>query len=554
MCGIAGVLSKLGSDVTPHVMNMLSCMSNRGPDGAGVCVKNSIAHSYKLSDLRLNQFNGDIAIGHTRLAIVGGVCGLQPFRSCDGKILLEHNGEIYNYKKLRRELESSHHFGTQTDSEVLVHLIEEYYNGDLLKALKKAVRRLDGVYAIAVKDDKSIVIVRDKLGIRQLYYGENDECIAFASEKKALWMIGVKNVHRVMPGFAVRFLAGKTKIEKLIEPPIRPRGRQVTDMKSAIKMYRKALYRAVEKRVEDLDKVGIIFSGGIDSVLIAKIAKDLGVPDLRCYTAGLMGSHDLKYAHEVAEELGLPLKSNELTVTDIESMLPKIIEVIEDTNAGQVEVAIPVYAAVELAHKDGFKVMLTGQGADELFGGYPWYSKIVGTQGYDEFNRCMVKDLLYLYKESFEREDKIAMAHSIESRIPFLDPQVIRVAMRIDPKLKIFNGNDVFGKHVHRELAEEIGIPKTIAFRPKEAAQHGSGIHDIIDIIARKKGFTKELVRKANYNSVLSKREKIGSSQRYGYLFGDEDLWIAEDHVQMYLDHLAHKHGLVELENAHTLI
>lgn len=554
MCGIAGVLSKIGRDVTPHVMNMLSCMLTRGPDGAGIAVRNSIAHSYKLSDLEMNQFSGDVALGHTRLAIVGGTCGLQPFRSCDGKIMVEHNGEIYNYKALRRELESRHRFVTRTDSEVIAHLIEEYYKEDLLKAVKRAVRRLDGVYAIAVRDEKSTVIVRDKLGIRQLYYGENKECIAFASEKKALWMIGVKNVHRVMPGFAVRFSEGNTKIEKLAEPPVYPKGRKIVDAKTAIKAYRKALYRAVEKRVEDLDRVGIIFSGGIDSVLVAKIAKDLEVPDLRCYTAGIMGSHDLKYAQEVADQLDMHLQSNELTVSDIDGMLPKIIEVIEDTNAGQVEVAIPVYAAIELAHKDGLKVMLSGQGADELFGGYPWYTKIVEKQGYDEFHKCMVKDLLYLYKESFEREDKIAMAHSIESRVPFLDAEVVKLAMRIDPRLKIFDGNDVFGKHIHRELAEEIGIPKTIAFRLKEAAQHGAGIHDIVDIVARKKGFTKELVSKANYHSILSKREKVGSSQRYGYLFGDEDMWIAEHHVQMYLDHLAHKHGLMELENAQNLI
>lgn len=142
-----------------------------------------------------------------------------------------------------------------------------------------------------------------------------------------------------------------------------------------------------------------------------------------------------------------------------------------------------------------------------MFGGYPWYTKIVDTHGYEEFHKCMVKDLLYLYKESFEREDKITMAHSIESRVPFLDPQVIRVVMRIDPRLKIFDGNDTFGKHVHRELAEEIGIQKAVAFRLKEAAQHGAGVHDIIDIIAKHKGFTKEMVRKANYHTILSKRE-----------------------------------------------
>lgn len=554
MCGIAGVMSKLGEDVVPHVANMLSCMANRGPDGIGIAIGNKVMRSFSFADLKLDRLTGDCVLGHTRLAIVGGTCGLQPFKSCDGNILLEHNGEIYNYKTLRNELISPHRFETETDSEVILHLLEENYKGDLVKALRKTVKKLDGVYALAVRDANGVVIVRDRMGIRQLYYGEDSEIIAFASEKKPLWMIGVKDVHRVLPGYAVAFAKGKITTERLLKPPIEVRGKRIRSMSPAIVRYKTALYDAVKKRIQDLDRIGIIFSGGVDSVLIAKIAKDLHVQDLRCYCAGLVGSRDIRYSEKVAKMLGLKLRAKELTVSDVESILPKIIEVIEDTNAGQVEVAIPVYSAVELARKDGLKVVLSGQGADELFGGYPWYSDIVEKDGYDAFHNCMLKDLLLLYKETLEREDKITMAHSIELRVPYLDPKVIRLAMRIDPKLKIHKNTNNFGKHVHRELAQQLGIPESIAYRQKEAAQHGSGTHEVIDMIARKKGFTKELAVKSGYNSIAGKRERIGSSQRYGYLFGDEELWIAEDHVQMYLDYLALKHGFIELEDARGLV
>ncbi len=546
MCGIAGIIAKQGNNVVPDVYNMLSCMINRGPDGIGISTGNRLVRSFSLTDLNLNQLNGDCVIGHTRLAIVGGADGLQPFRSCDGRLLLVHNGEIYNYKKIRKELSRSHNFKTDTDSEVLVHLLEENYEGDLVKALRKVVRKLDGVYALAIRDSNNIVLVRDSIGVRQLYYGKNSDIVAFASEKKPLWMVGMKDVRRVHPGYAVVFTNRSIKTVRL-SPIINTRS-SIRSMSVAIKDYITVLRDAIKKRIQDLERVGIIFSGGIDSVLIAKIAKDLGVHDLRCYSAGLMGSHDIKYSQKVAKYLDLHLKTKELTVEDIESLLPKIIEVIEDTNAGQVEVAIPVYAAVEIAHKDGLKVVLTGQGADELFGGYPWYKKIVEKHGYNAFHKCMMNDLRLLYKETLEREDKIAMAHSIELRVPYLDPRVIRLAMSIDPKLKIYGNDDNFGKYVHRNVAMQLGIPKSIAFRQKEAAQHGAGIHDVIDFIARRKGFTKELAMNAGYDFISNKRENLGSSQRYGYLFEDKGLWVVKDHVQMYLDYLVIKHGFTELE------
>ena len=543
MCGIGGILSKKNENVVPLVGAMLSCMINRGPDGAGIAADERSIQSDSFSNLRYQKLSGSSALGHVRLAIVGGTCGQQPFRSCDGKLTVEHNGEIYNYKTIRKRLMKHHKFSTQTDSEVIVHLLEDYFlkKNNLLYAIKKTVAELDGVYAFVVKEEESgtLALVRDKMGVRQIYYGEDDRLFGFASERKALWKIGIKEpTKRVLPCHAVIISPdGTLKEFKIANLPIGSTKKVYKTMASAVSIYEKALLASMKKRTQDFDKVGIIFSGGIDSVIIAWLAKRM-VPEVICYTGGIRGSNDIVYARQIAKKLNLKLRVNELTQDEVEEMIPEVINTIEDTNAGQVEVAIPVYAAVKLAHEDGINVMFSGQAADELFGGYAWYARVVEKEGYQKLRDHMTQDLLLLYKETLEREDKITMAHSIEMREPFLDIGVIRCSMGMDLKLNIKGASDILGKHVHRKLAQKLGIPKNIAYRIKEAAQHGSGMHSIFDTIARKHGFDESTISK-KYLDVLQTREKMGSSQRYGYLFENEKMWIAEPHVQMYLDSIS---------------
>jgi asparagine synthase (glutamine-hydrolysing) len=543
MCGIGGILSKKNENVVPLVGAMLSCMINRGPDGAGIASDERSIQSDSFSNLRYQKLSGSSALGHVRLAIVGGTCGQQPFRSCDGRLTVEHNGEIYNYKTIRKRLMKYHKFSTQTDSEVIVHLLEDYFlkKNNLLYAIKKTVAELDGVYAFVVKEEESgtLALVRDKMGVRQIYYGEDDRLFGFASERKALWKIGIKEpTKRVLPCHAVIISPDGTVQEfKIANLPIESTKKVYKTMASAVSIYEKALLASMKKRTQDFDKVGIIFSGGIDSVIIAWLAKKM-VPEVICYTGGIRGSNDIVYARQIAKKLNLKLRVNELTQDEVEEMIPEVINTIEDTNSGQVEVAIPVYAAVKLAHEDGINVMFSGQAADELFGGYAWYARVVEKEGYQKLRDHMTQDLLLLYKETLEREDKITMAHSIEMREPFLDIEVIRCSMGMDLKLNIKGASDILGKHVHRKLAQKLGIPKNIAYRIKEAAQHGSGMHSIFDTIARKHGFDESTISK-KYLDVLQTREKMGSSQRYGYLFENEKMWIAEPHVQMYLDSIS---------------
>src|ERR671934_2912732 len=557
MCGIVGILSKRNENVIPLIGPMLSCIASRGPDGAGIAADNFVVQSDSLENVEYHKLYGSSALGHLRLAIVGGACGQQPFRSCDNRLTVEHNGEIYNYKKIRRKLSKHHKFDTLTDSEVIVHLLEDHFtkSNDLVYAIRKTVAELDGVYALVIKDEVTgtIALVRDKIGVRQIYYGENSIFVAFASERKALWKVGIKEcVKRVLPGHAIIIASnGLLQEFQVTHPPVHSRKIVYKTMNSAVHAYKKALLISMKKRTQDFDKVGIIFSGGIDSVIIAWLAKKM-VREVICYTGGIRGSSDIAFARQIAKRLKLKLRVNELSRDEVEQIIPEIINVIEDTNAGQVEVAVPVYAAISLAHEDGVKVMFTGQGADELFGGYSWYTKVVEKEGYQKLREHMTEDLLLLYRETLEREDKIAMAHSIEMREPFLDMEIIRVSMHMDLKLNVKSGDDAFGKHVHRRLAQKLGIPRNIAYRIKEAAQHGSGMHNVFNAIARKHGFDESAISK-QYLGALRSRERIGSSQRYGYLFENERMWTAEPHVQMYLDSISTIPTILQQQQQHVV-
>jgi asparagine synthase (glutamine-hydrolysing) len=556
MCGICGILSKKHRNVTPLIGTMLSCMINRGPDGMGLATENQIVYSDTFNKVLFSKVNGHAVLGHSRLAIVGGSCGPQPFTSCDKKLLLEHNGEIYNYKELRKTLSSHHRFTTSTDSEVIVHLLEDHYqktNGDLIEAIKRTVAQLDGIYIIAIREESTgnIVIVRDGIGVRQIYYGENNEFIAFASEKKALWKVGMfDHIERILPGYAlvISQIDGHSTFKTALLPITINTKKSIserypifyTDIDSAVNAYHGALLQSMKKRVNDFRKIGIVFSGGIDSVIVAYLAKQM-VPEVVCYTSGIKDSSDIINSLAIAKSLDLKLEVEEMSEQDVENVIPKIINIIEDDNMGQIEVAIPIYGAVKLAHEQGIRVMLTGQGADELFGGYSWYSKIVKKYGYEKILEYMIKDLKLLYKETLEREDKITMSQSIELREPFLDTNLIDTVLRIDPRLNIQNSGgsyDNLGKRVHRKLAEKIGIPPEIAYRIKEAAQHGSGVHELINSLARKNGFNESSVS-SSYLEKLKKRELVGSSQRYGHLFENENIWTIEPHIQMYLENIA---------------
>lgn len=484
MCTICGHFVRDGKIKSNDIYDMLKKMEHRGPDTHGIYLDGKVESDEDIENLRdFLLEESRIAMGHSRLKIVGAENISQPYTSCDGKLSLIHNGEIYNYQKLKTFLMHHHEFGTGSDSEVIVHLLEETYNGDLLDAVRKVTSLLDGMYALAVTDGKSLVAARDPIGKKPLYYIRNGNMTYFASEKKALWN-GKDNPDRVNPGDILYLDNDGTRIFRgahLQLPQI-----DIVDFREAVEKYKKALIKAVYKRLTGLreSSLGVIFSGGIDSVLIANLLQREG-KNVVCYCTGTKESGDIIAARSVAEMLGLHLKTTIIDESTVEEILPEIIRNVEESGLLQVEVAVPMYLAAKLAAEDNIRVMYTGQAADELFAGYPWYNGVLRESGYLQLHERLWEDLNFLYTDTLEREDKLTMAHSIELRAPYLDRDVIRTAMRISPKLKIENESDGLRKRVHRQAAVELGVPANLAFRVKDPAQSGSGIHNIIEKIAR---------------------------------------------------------------------
>jgi len=499
------------------IYDMLKKMEHRGPDTHGVYLDGRLVKVDDVDELKEDLSNeSHIALGHSRLRIVGSEKMTQPYISCDRKLALIHNGEIYNYQKLRTLLYKQHEIKTSSDSEIIVHLLEEVYQGDLLDATKKIIGLLDGTYSLAVTDGESIVVARDPIGKTPLYYITNGNVTYFASEKKALWN-GKDTPNRLNPGDILSINNSSAEVSEgfhLQFPQI-----DIVDFRDAVESYKDALIKSVKKRLTGLteSQIGVIFSGGIDSVLISKLLQREG-KNIICYCTGTEESGDIIAARSVAEDLGLELKTTIITETMVEDILPEVIRNVEESGLLQVEVAIPMYLAAKLAAEDDIRVMFTGQAADELFAGYPWYKDVLNDFGYVRLHEKLWEDLILSYTDTLEREDKLTMAHSIELRAPYLDKYLIQTVMRMSPRLKIQDKNDNLRKTVHRQAAIELGIPPYIAFRAKNPAQSGSGIHEIVEKIAKRhiSGIDHDLVNE-NIN-----RDK-GSIYRYGEeIYGDD--------------------------------
>ena len=482
MCSICGFFS-YQKKPTSIVTDMLQKTEHRGPDAHGLYIDGVIWRSRELSDLESSE-KARICLGHSELSIVSGDEGvIQPFRSSDGTLSLVHNGEIYNSQELRGLLSKDHIIEDgDNNNKILWHLIEEIYDGDLLRTIQSVVKMLNGMYAFAVTDGDEVVIARDPVGIKPVYYVEGEGSVYFCSEKKGLYDIEGK-IGSVPPGKILRVNKAGISMHqgvRIERPQI-----DITDHDEAETLYKEALTDAIMRMLRGLgrDKVGMIFSGGVDSVLIAKIISDFGW-NLKCYCVGKEGSEDTKNAEKVANDLGLDLRIIYIDERTVEAILPEIIETIEINGLLQVEVAVPMYLAAKAASEDGVKVVFNGQGADELFAGYWWYKDVVSEDGFLKLHDKLWEDIDLAYDDTLEREDKVTMAHSVELRVPYLDRNVVQCAMRISPRLKIKDGEDLTRKWVHRDVAAMLGVPHYTAYRAKDMAQSGSGVHSLVKKVA----------------------------------------------------------------------
>ena len=459
MCGIVGAfdLKPFSSEkLRSQVLEMSKRIRHRGPDWSGI-------------------FTGEKAIlAHERLAIVDPISGSQPLFSPDGKVVLAVNGEIYNHQQLRNTL-PHYDFTTQSDSEVILALY--------LAKGPSFIEDLNGIFGFALYDsrDDSFLIARDHMGIIPLYYGKDEqEQLFVASELKSLEGFCVE-IAQFPPG---HYLSSKDggELQKWYVREWESYD-AVKDNDTDLGKLREALEGAVQRQLMSDVPYGVLLSGGLDSSVIAAITKkfaskrietggaeDAWYPQLHSFAVGLKGAPDLIAAQKAADHIGTIHHEVNFTIQEGLDAIRDVIYHLETYDVTTVRASTPMYLLSRVIKSMGIKMVLSGEGSDELFGGYLYFHKAPNAQ---EFHEETVRKLKKLYLYDCLRANKSLAAWGVEGRVPFLDKEFIDVAMELNPEDKmIVDGR--MEKWVVRKAFEDY-LPESIAWRQKEQFSDGVG-------------------------------------------------------------------------------
>lgn len=458
MCGIvcAFDLKQKSEVLRPQILEMSKKIRHRGPDWSGI-------------------FDNNKAImAHERLAIVDPASGKQPLFSPDKQLVLAANGEIYNHRDLRSSLESEYEFQTQSDCEIILALYKE-------KGVD-FVDDLNGIFGFAIYDvaQDSYFIARDHMGIIPLYIGwDQNGTFYVASELKALESTCTK-IELFPPGHYLyskngEFVRWYNRDWKDYDA--------VKDNETSIQKIKEALEDAVHRQLMSDVPYGVLLSGGLDSSVTSAIAKkyaqkrvesgdttDAWWPQLHSFSVGLEGSPDLAAAQKVADHIGTVHHEIKFTIQEGLDAIKDVVYNLETYDTTTIRASTPMYLMARVIKSMGIKMVLSGEGADELFGGYLYFHKAPNDK---EFHQETVRKLDKLHMYDCLRANKSLAAWGIEGRVPFLDKEFMDVAMSINPKDKMINGERM-EKWVVRKAFEDM-LPESVAWRQKEQFSDGVG-------------------------------------------------------------------------------
>jgi len=458
MCSIFGILDiKTSADaLRPKALEYSRLLRHRGPDWSGI-------------------YNNENAIlVHERLAIVDTEHGAQPLYNEDKTNVLAVNGEIYNHKTLEKELTVDFDFQTASDCEVILPLYKEH-GVDF-------VDKLQGMFAFILYDatNDSYLIARDHIGIIPLYTGyDADGNFYVASEMKALMPI-CKTVEEFPPGHILDSRVGE--LQKYYKRNWHQYA-AIKDNTTSTTKIREALEESVKSHLMTDVPYGVLLSGGLDSSLISAITQKFAArrieendlseawwPKVHSFACGLEGSPDLEAAQTVADSIGTIHHSVVFTEQEGIDALKEVIYHLETYDVTTIRASTPMYLMARKIKAMGIKMVLSGEGADEIFGGYLYFHKAPNAQ---EFHEELNRKLDRLHKFDCLRANKSMSAWGIEARVPFLDKNFMDVAMRINPEDKMC-GNGKMEKAILRESFEGY-LPKEILWRQKEQFSDGVG-------------------------------------------------------------------------------
>ncbi len=458
MCGIvcAFDLKEKSEALRPKLLEMSKKIRHRGPDWNGVyTTKKAI-------------------LTHERLAIVDPASGKQPLFSKDEKLILAANGEIYNHRELREQFEGRYDFQTASDCEVILALYKE--KGEHF------LDELNGIFSFAIydKEKDEYLIARDHMGIIPLYMGwDKNGTFYVASELKALEGVCTK-IELFPPG---HYLSSKTG--ELVKWYTRDWMDYdvVKDNETSIAALKDALEAAVHRQLMSDVPYGVLLSGGLDSSITSAIAKKYAEkriesgdkteawwPRLHSFSIGLEGSPDLAAAQKVADHIGTVHHEIKFTIQEGLDALRDVIYHLETYDVTTIRASTPMYLMARVIKSMGVKMVLSGEGADEIFGGYLYFHKAPTAK---DFHEETVRKLDKLHMYDCLRANKSLAAWGVEGRVPFLDKEFMDVAMRINPDDKMINGERMEKWAIRK--AFESYLPESVAWRQKEQFSDGVG-------------------------------------------------------------------------------
>ena len=473
MCGFVAILKVKGDarQAREKALKMSRKIRHRGPDWSGV-------------------YSSEKAVlAHERLAIVDPLSGGQPLYSSDGKKVLAVNGEIYNHQEIRRLFAGQYEFQTGSDCEVILALYERYGTD--------FIDKLNGIFSFVLYDSTTddYLIARDPIGVIPLYIGhDKDGTVYAASELKALE--GQCEEYKPFPpGHYCTSQHDGKPVRWYERDWMQYDGMQwaTSDRKEAVQMVKEGLMAAVKRQLMSDVPYGVLLSGGLDSSVVSAIAKlyaakrietndkhDAWWPQLHSFAVGLKGAPDLAKAQEVAKHIGTVHHEVNYTVQEGLDAIRDVIYYTETYDVTTVRASTPMYLLARVIRSMGIKMVLSGEGADEIFGGYLYFHKAPDAKAFHEET---VRKLKKLHFYDCLRANKSLMAWGIEGRVPFLDKEFLDVAMRIDPVLKMCGplptspeggGGFKIEKAVVREGFADL-LPESVAWRQKEQFSDGVG-------------------------------------------------------------------------------
>ena len=458
MCGIVCALNikHNSTELRSNVLEMSKKLRHRGPDWNGIYA------------------DDEVVLAHERLAIVDPKSGKQPLVSDDGRYILAANGEIYNHIELRKGLKNDYNFLTNSDCEIIIALFDE--------KREKFIDELNGIFGFVIYDkvEKEFLVVRDHIGIIPLYMGwDKNGTLYVSSELKSLEGI-CKKIEIFPPG---HFMTSND--DQPLRWYIRDWMNYVNVSKNTtdLKLLQDSLEKAVHRQLMSDVPYGVLLSGGLDSSITSALAKKYSenrvetddqkkawYPQLHSFAIGLSGSPDLKAAKKVAKHIGSIHHEINFTIQEGLDAIKDVIYHLETYDVTTVRASTPMYLMARVIKSMGIKMVLSGEGADEIFGGYLYFHKAPNSE---EFHKETVRKLDKLYQYDCLRANKSLAAWGIEGRVPFLDKDFIDVAMRINPSDKMID-KEHMEKWVLRKSFEKY-LPDSVAWRQKEQFSDGVG-------------------------------------------------------------------------------